>query len=238
MELAGATIVQVPLLLSEAAVREFNAMLHNAVSDANRSVVLKGGPEGFCRGLDFSEFQTGAREIASNVEAFAACLEMIRLCPKPTVAFVEGETIGGGVGLAAACDGVLATSNSTFALTELLFKIAPAVILPYLALRILPQKLKWMALTAEPWSAERAMNIGLVDVCCEASQSRAILKSLIRNLNRLDPEAVEAWKRMTERIPSPGTRDGIQWTALRLQDGKIQETFLKFIETGIPPWTF
>jgi polyketide biosynthesis enoyl-CoA hydratase PksH len=236
MELDGTTIVRVPLLLDATTVHSLHATLRYAIEGNARTVVLTGSGKDFCRGLDLAALQSNAEAIEKAVEVFAACLERIRLSPKPVVAFVEGKAIGGGVGLAAASDGVLATMNSTFELTELLFGLAPAVILPYLAFRIGLQKTRWMAMTAEPLTAERALKIGLVDICCDSLRASTSLKSLTRRLNRLDPDALKSWKQMTRQVPDAGLHEGIVWTAARLQDSKVREGIVKFIETGIPPW--
>jgi enoyl-CoA hydratase/carnithine racemase len=236
MELDRTTIVRVPLSLDATAVRSLHTALRDAIEGSARTVVLTGSGKEFCKGLGFAALQSNANDIESAVAVFVGCLELIRLSPKPVVAFVEGKAIGGGVGLAAACDGVLATMNSTFELTELLFGLAPAVILPYLAFRIGLQKTRWIAMTAESLTAERALKIGLVDVCCDSLRASTSLKSLVRRLNRLDPGTLESWKQMTRQIPDPGSRESIAWTAARMQDSKVREGLVKFIETGIPPW--
>jgi enoyl-CoA hydratase/carnithine racemase len=236
MELAGAATVHVPLLLDPETVLSFHSALLGAINADTRFVVLAGSEEGFCKGLDLAALQPNAYDIETTVETFAACLEMIRLSPKPVVAFVEGKAIGGGAGVAAACDAVLATTNATFEIPELLFRLTPAIILPYLALRMGPQKTRWMAMSTELLTSERALNVGLIDECCDPLDALACLKSLLRKMNRLDPHAVAAWKQMTAQIPHPGSRDGILWTTARLQDGNIRRSIVNFIETGIPPW--
>src|SRR5262249_14717686 len=139
MELTNATIVRVPPALSAETVRNLRQALESAMLEGSSAVVVMVG-EGavFCRGLDVS----GVDEVPRTaVEDFAVCLQVIRTGQKLVIALVQGAAIGGGVGLAAACDGVLATTEAVFMLPELLLGLTPSVILPYLAQRVSLQKL-------------------------------------------------------------------------------------------------
>jgi enoyl-CoA hydratase/carnithine racemase len=235
MELNGAAIITVPLLLNREAILDLRAKLGSVVSD-RRCIILKGDSDGFCRGLDLTALHSDNEDATRTTAEFAACLEDIRLSSIPVVALVEGGAIGGGVGLAAACDAVIATATSTFALTELLFGLTPAVILPYLALRLPLQKLRWMAMTAEPIGGQRALELGLADICCDPSQAESRLKSLVRRLSRTDPWCVASWKEMTSHASLPGSSEGIQWTASRLGDESVRRRIKDFVDSGQPPW--
>jgi enoyl-CoA hydratase/carnithine racemase len=170
------------------------------------------------------------------VESFAACLEAIRKGHKPVIGLVDGEAAGGGVGLAAACDGVLATTEATFTLSELLFGLTPAVILPYLAQRVSLQKLRWMGLTAGSITGQEAVELGLADAVCPPEKAPAILRSWIRKLRRIEPNVAGTWKRMTIQSPLPGSKDGVEVTVERLRDASVREKLRAFLESGEPPW--
>ncbi|MDP4414842.1 enoyl-CoA hydratase-related protein, partial [Escherichia coli] len=77
----------------------------------------------------------------------AAMLQRIAECPKPTLARVQGLALGGGVGLAAACDIALATPDAKFAVSEARFGILPAVIGPYVINAVGPRQARRLALT-------------------------------------------------------------------------------------------
>src|SRR6185503_4938566 len=102
---------------------------------------------------------------------------------------------GSGVGLAAACDLVLAAPGASFALTELLFGVLPAVIGPYLMLRVLPARVRLWALGASTWNAATALEAGLVDRVADEGRLDKELGSWVRDLARPPAEAVRRWKR-------------------------------------------
>lgn len=236
MELTGAAIVQVPAVLNSQTVCDFRSTLDAALADGDSyAVVLLGEERFFCRGLDLAA-SAGESGFQIALESFAACLEIIRTGHKPVIALVQGEAVAGGVGLAAACDGVLATKEATFTLTELLFGLTPAVILPYLAQRVSGQKLRWMGLMAQTITAEQALEAGLVDSVCASEKAPSILQLWIRKLSRVQPGTVAAWKRMTLCAPAPGSPVGVAITLERLRDPAVQNGFLAFLKSGALPW--
>ena len=104
--------------------------------DDVRAIVLHSEGRAFCAGADLQWMQrASANDAAANLrdaERFAAMMRAIRQCPKPTVARVQGHAFGGGVGLCAACDIVIASDHARFSVSEARFGILPAVIGPYL----------------------------------------------------------------------------------------------------------
>ena len=104
--------------------------------DDVRAIVLRSDGRAFCAGADLQWMQrASANDAAANLrdaERFAAMMRALRQCPKPTVARVQGHAFGGGVGLCAACDIVIASDHARFAVSEARFGILPAVIGPYL----------------------------------------------------------------------------------------------------------
>jgi polyketide biosynthesis enoyl-CoA hydratase PksH len=236
MELS-ATVVQVPPVLNRSTVSELRDALERAVTDSATAVAVLEGrdPTIFCRGLDLAAMsdEQGARDALLD---FSACLHTIRMAPKPMLAFVQGEVLAGGVGVTSACDGVLAEPAATFALTELLFGLTPSIILPYVAERVTPQRLRWMAMIAQPVDAEEARRIGLVDRVCHADHSERALRSWIRRLNRLDRDVVSAWKGTVIESSARAPYYGVDVTLDRLRNPNVRDRVRIFLETGEPPW--
>ncbi|NRG18113.1 enoyl-CoA hydratase/isomerase family protein [Rhizobiales bacterium] len=139
-----------------------------AGEDAVRVIAIKGGgEETFVAGADISEFETVRRDAASarayeevNAAAFAA----LRDCPKPTVAMIRGFCLGGGLGLAAACDIRLAEAGSLFAIPagKLGVGYPPQAVRDIVKL-VGPARAKLLFYTAARIDSEEALRIGLID---------------------------------------------------------------------------
>ncbi len=99
-------------------------------ADEGSVLMLRGSRAVFCRGMDLAAATDGA--IERGARAYASVLGALRSAPRPTVALVEGEALGGGVGLLAACDLVIASTSATFALPEALYGLVPAMVVPVL----------------------------------------------------------------------------------------------------------
>ncbi|MCB9676331.1 MAG: enoyl-CoA hydratase/isomerase family protein [Alphaproteobacteria bacterium] len=187
------------------------------------AVVLEGGPSTFCLGLSLA-----GEPDASMIDAFVRCIMAIR-CGPPVVAFVAGAARGGGVGLAAAADRVIAGPDATFALTEAWFGLLPGAILPLLAERIRPAELRWLAMSGRTLSAGRAHEVGLVDVLGD----RDAVDACLAELRRACPEAVVDLKRST--APIEAVRLGAASTLERFGRPGVRDRIARFLD-GEAPW--
>lgn len=229
--------IALPALLNSASITALRHSLDQAYqSDQTRVIVLRGGAQTFCRGMDLAA-AGGTAAPESGVTEFAACLERIRLGPKPVVALVGGAATAGGVGIAAAADLVLASPNSTFALTELLFGLLPAVILPFLAERIGPARARLWGLSTHEWSAAEAQAHGLVDVVAPTPDLERPLRAWVRRLARAHPDAAALWKLHTAEQRSMDPRHGATVTIERLRDPFVLAGLRRFTDSGETPWT-
>lgn len=152
----------------EAMIAELDAAFERLARDAAvRVIVLAGEGRHFSAGADLQWMQrasVASRE--SNLDdarRLAAMLARIESSPQPIVARVQGAALGGGVGLACACDIALAADNASFAVSEVKFGILPAVIGPYLVNAVGKRQAKRLALSATRLDAAEALRIGLVD---------------------------------------------------------------------------
>ncbi|HMA94636.1 MAG TPA: enoyl-CoA hydratase/isomerase family protein [Polyangiaceae bacterium] len=207
----GVLLLTVPATLGQHAVAHLKANCLQALADESaRVLLLRGSAETFCRGMDLAEISEEAPaegvpvwERATN--DFTELLTALAKARPITVAVVEGPALGGGVGLAAACDYVLATDAATFALPELLFGLAPAMILPVLAGRLGLHRAKRWAMTQAKWKAIEANSAGLVDQVVSVERLEVELGRLLRTLLRSHPRGVSALKhvaRELERVPT------------------------------------
>jgi methylglutaconyl-CoA hydratase len=133
---------------------------------AVRLVMLRGAGRSFSAGADLGWMQRmagyGDEENLADALGLAAMLRTIDLCPKPTMALVQGPAYGGGVGLVAACDIAIAVDTARFALTEVKLGLIPGVISPYVVAAMGERACRRYFLTAEPFTAEEAHRLGLV----------------------------------------------------------------------------
>jgi enoyl-CoA hydratase/carnithine racemase len=159
-----------------------------------RVVALEGGPGAFCEGLDLDAPGPGE---APELERFAALLRAIEGGPRPVIALVDGPALGGGVGLAAAADVVLATPRATFGLPETLLGLVPATVLPVVVRRLGPAGARRLALGAATLSAAEAWRLGLVDEVTDDLEPA--LARCVERLARMDPRALAEVKALVAR---------------------------------------
>lgn len=202
-----------------------------AAAAAARALVLTSeGPE-FCAGMDLAAAM--AQEPAALQPAlarFAACLQRLGAGAMVTIAAVEAAASGGGLGLAAACDLVVAGPQASFALPELRVGLVPAVIMPALLRRLRPQQVRRLALTGEALRRAEAAELGLVDV--PADDPAREVDRLLRAALRARPQAVAALRRCSE-----AEIDGPAQTAADLSDPELRTALAALLAEGAaPPW--
>jgi isohexenylglutaconyl-CoA hydratase len=223
--------------------------LDRAAADASvRTLVLRGAGGTFCAGGDFAQFKAlmatapaDPDPIAISNRAFGAVLERMAACDVPLIALVEGAAMGGGVGLAAACDIVLATQDARFAMPEVTLGLPPAQIAPFLALRLgMPAALRLM-LTGARLTAEEAKALGLVDdVASDAAALRECALRWIDQIGRAEPGAARATKRILARARQSTLSDTLdhaaQAFATSLRLGTAEEGIAAFAAKRPPTW--
>jgi methylglutaconyl-CoA hydratase len=151
----------------ETMIAELDAVFGLLAEDAAaRVIVLEGAGKAFSAGADLQWMQRASSADfewnLADARRFAGMLWKIHHSPKPTIARVQGVALGGGVGLAAACDFAIASSRAQFAVSEAKFGILPSVIGPYLTNAVGKRQAMRLALTTSRIGAAEAQNIGLV----------------------------------------------------------------------------
>ena len=192
--------------LGESMLRGLASEIERTETDESvRAFVLRGAGGVFCAGGDFATFKTLIATPAADGEpdpiartnrAFGALLTRLADLPVPTLAAVNGAAAGGGTGLAAACDCVLAHSSATFATPEVSLGFPPAQIAPFIAARIGRPRAARFLCEAQRISAGEALAIGLVDRI--ADDLDAALLEHLQRLGRAEPAALRATKRILE----------------------------------------
>ncbi|WP_289060479.1 enoyl-CoA hydratase/isomerase family protein [uncultured Zobellia sp.] len=177
---------------------EFNKLSDN---DAISVIVLRSeGDRAFCAGASFDELMA-----VSNLEegkvffsGFANVINAMRQCKKVIVGRVQGKTVGGGVGLAAACDYVYATEAASIRLSELTIGIAPLVIAPAVERKVGTAAISELSLAPTEWkNAYWAQEKGLFSrVFDDIKELDKALDFHVEQLSTYNPEALEDWKKV------------------------------------------
>lgn len=152
---------------NEAMIAELDQVFAQLGDDpAVRLVLLQGAGKAFSAGADLQWMKRASEATLEwnldDARRFAAMLDRIARCPKPTLARVHGLALGGGVGLTLACDLAIAGADAKFAVSEARFGILPAVIGPYVVNAVGPRQARRLALTASRIGANEAGAMGLV----------------------------------------------------------------------------
>ena len=171
----------------EAMIGELDAAFARLSDDAEvRVIVLAGDGKHFSAGADLQWMQRASAAPyewnLADARRFAAMLARIEACPKPTVARIQGAALGGGVGLACACDIAVAADNASFSVSEARFGILPAVIGPYVTNAVGKRQAKRLALTTTRIAAPEALAIGLVQQVCALDQLDAAVDAVLAEL--------------------------------------------------------
>lgn len=229
---------------NEAMIAELGQAFEQLSADpAVRLIVLAGSGKAFSAGADLQWMKRAAEATqAANLEdarRFAAMLQRIAECPKPTLARVQGLALGGGVGLAAACDIALATPDAKFAVSEARFGILPAVIGPYVINAVGPRQARRLALTASRIPASEALALGLVQEVVEDID--AALERWIAELLLNGPGALGEIKALFAQLEvgpiTPAVRELTAQTIARVRMGnEAREGFAAFLAKRPAAW--
>jgi methylglutaconyl-CoA hydratase len=218
---------------------ELIAELYQAFSDVGdaRVVVLAGDGPSFCAGADV-EWQRSSIDLSfeENVQdalRLYRMMDAVDSCPAPLVARVQGFALGGGSGLVACSDVVVAAPDAMFGFTEVRLGIIPAVISPFVFAKIGTGAARRFFLTGERFGAEVAQRIGLVQEVAE--DPGEAVERLVGEILRSGPEATRAAKRLAREHPSEGEELAHIAAALRSGD-EGQEGLRAFLEKRPARW--
>jgi methylglutaconyl-CoA hydratase len=202
----------------------------------SRAVLLAGDGPSFCAGADVEWMRASAElDYDANVadaNALRGMLEAIDRCPAPVVARVQGHALGGGAGLVACSDIVVADERAVFAFSEVKLGIIPAVISPFALAKIGPSWARRYFVTGERFDAATALRIGLVHEVTRDLD--AGVEAVLAELGSAGPRAARHAKRLVlERPDGPDTARRI---AERRTSEEGQEGLRAFLERRSPSW--
>lgn len=229
----------------------FNETLITEVTDAFdslsanesvRAVVLAGAGKSFCAGADLDWMRRMAgysnEENVEDARALQRMFAAIAHCPRPTIAAVHGAAIGGGVGLAAACDIAIASEAAVFALSEVRLGLIPAVVGPYVLEKIGMGAARALFVSGERFGAREALRIGLVQQTASPDELDATVEKKVDLLRDAGPAAVAAAKQLLRDIASLSPDEAAETTARRIAEIRAspegREGIAAFLEKRMP----
>ena len=229
-----------------AALREAFEALANEPPTALRAVVLAGDGSTFCAGADVSwmrasiglPVEDNERDAAAMADMFGA----IDTCPVPVIARVQGAALGGGMGLCAVSDIVLATAGAVFGFTETKLGIIPAVISPFVLAKVGESAARALFPTGERFDARRAAGIGLVhEVLPDEAALDARVAAMLDELRSAGPSAARAAKALVRDqrgLTAEGSRSlTVRAIARQRTSQEGQEGLSAFVEKRPPSWS-
>ena len=194
----------------------------------------------FCAGADLSSAGENKRSRRSKAVGLADVLEDIQDAPKPVLARIAGHCVGGGIGLAAACDISIAGTEARFAFTEVRVGVAPAVISVVCLPKIRRADALELFLSGERISAARAAEVGLITRAVPADELDADVAAVVGRLLAGGPSALAAAKRLVYTIPGMERKAAFTRTTELSQSlfasAEAAEGMAAFREKRLPSW--
>lgn len=225
--------------INDRLVEECLAVLHEC-SGRCKVVVLKGLPEVFCLGADFksiSEAQSGMPATGEPRRLYELW-SLLAGGPFASIALVRGRANAGGMGFVAACDVVLADESAQFSLSELLFGIYPACVLPFLARRIGVARANYMTLMTQPVGVQQALAWGLVDAY--EDNTDLLLRKHVTRLKRLDSTVVSQYKNYAAQLTQDALRTqceaAVAANTQMFAQPHVLRNITRYVQQGLFPW--
>ncbi len=216
------------------------------VDEAVRVVILRGRGAHFCAGADLDWMRRaadfGPEENRRDAEALSEMLHCLNGLPKPTVALVQGAAVGGGVGLVACADIVVAVRDARFAFTEVRLGLTPATISPYVIAKIGESAARRWFLTGERFDAAAAHKMGLVhELVGSVDELDTAARRITNMLLAAPPGALAATKALIATVKARPVdealrRETAQIIAERRASAEAREGIAAFFARRRPSW--
>ena len=230
---------------NETVIAELTEWAQEAAADpALRVVVLSGAGKLFCAGADLAWMSKSVRyteaENLRDAMAMSAMFAALDTLPVPLVGRIHGAALGGGCGLAAVCDIVVAEEQAVFGFTEVKLGILPAVISPFALAKIGRSAARELFLTGARFPAARAREIGLVHAVVPSEQLDAAVDGYVRELLSAGPQGIAAAKALIPEVWGRSVADAMPITARAIATRRVspegQEGMSAFLEKRKASW--
>ena len=209
-----------------------------------RAAVLQGAGSVFCAGADVQWMAKmvgySREENLADARLAASMLLALDSLPVPLVGRVHGAALGGGAGLCAVCDVVIAADDAVFGFTETTLGILPAMISPYVTARIGLSAARELCLNGARFPAARAKEIGLVHEVVPTSRLDLTVERHVAQFHRAAPSAVARTKQLLRDVFGRRPADVLALTVDAIATQRVspegQEGLRAFLEKRSASW--
>lgn len=222
-------------------------VLQQAIADASvRVIILKANGKHFSAGANAAWMQKmvhySEEENIADAMVLARVMHTLYSSPKPIIAMVQGAAYGGGAGLIAACDIAIAGHSANFCFSEVKLGLIPAVISPYVIKAIGERAARWLFISAEVVTSERAKTLNLIHHCVADEELQTYTLSYAQQLCLLAPKAMQECKTLIAQVSNRVIDEQlIQTTAKIIAKKRIsaeaQHGLRAFLNKETPDWS-
>lgn len=229
---------------NEHVIAELTEWTKSVPGSGARVAVLAGAGKAFCAGADLTWMSKmvgySREENERDAMAMSAMFNALDTLPIPLIGRVHGAALGGGTGLAAVCDIVVAADDAVFGFTEAKLGILPAVISPFAVRKIGISATRELFLTAARFSATRAHQLGLVHAVTSNAELDPAVDAYVRELLTSAPDAIAGAKRLIAAVAGRASSEVAELTAQTIAKHRVsaegQDGMRAFLEKRQPPW--
>jgi methylglutaconyl-CoA hydratase len=209
-----------------------------------RVVVLRGAGSSFCAGADLQWMSRMAgysrEENLADARVAASMFLALDSLPVPVIGRIHGAALGGGAGLAAVCDVVVAAEDAMFGFTEVVLGILPAMISPYVLRKIGLSSSRELCLSGARFTAARAKEVGLVHDVVTSDRLDLTVERHVAQFLKAAPSAVAATKQLLRDVGGRRPCDVLEQTVEAIATQRVsaegQEGMRAFLEKRPPSW--
>jgi methylglutaconyl-CoA hydratase len=213
--------------------------------ESTRIIILTGRGKSFCAGADLNWMKSMAKyskdENIKDSRLLLNLYEAIYNCPKPVIGRVNGHAFGGGIGLFAVCDIIIAIPECKFAFSEVKLGIIPAVISTYIVRKIGLSNMKRLFITGERFNSEYAKELGLIDYIVPQEKLDEKIKNYVELLQSSGPNAIVEVKKLIDSCEKMNREKYKEYTVEKISELRVsqegQEGIKAFLEKRKSNWS-
>ena len=232
--------------MNEKLMKELTTCFHElGKDDSIRTIILTGKGKSFCAGADLNWMKSMAKyskeENINDSRLLLNLYEAIYNCPKPVIGRVNGHAFGGGIGLFAVCDIIIAVPDCKFAFSEVKLGIIPAVISTYIVRKIGLSNMRRLFLTGERFNSEYAKEVGLIDYVITPEELDEKIKNYTELLQSSGPIAIVEVKKLIDSCENMDREKYKEHTVEKISELRVskegQEGINAFLEKRKSKWS-